>query len=368
MKEILHICSDLYSKANFLGLTARTEGIVSNHTLFIGSAIPSDTPDAIHTYPMEYVSPFNPRQFEKEEPNLLNFIQENIACEQLSLIHAHALCGSGAIALQLKKKLQIPYIVEIRNEDIRNIGLNPFWFKRHGVEILTEASRVIFLNRNYQDALATKLSNSAADNIFGHSINILDGIDNFWLSNLHAPKPTSLIKIRLLYAGIDLDVKYLKNLIKAMNIINKKNLTITLTIMGNALKDGVLEELAQKDDRIKVLPILGKEQLMEQFRNHDIFVLPETAGSSAHYYGESLTQGIPVIYNRHEGLDGIYPDGDAGYATNFASAEDIADKIQLISDRYATIQQHLTDLQPFNEFNWDDIYRQFLRIYDIAGK
>lgn len=366
MKEILHLCSDIYSKSNLQGLTSRTEGTVQNSVLLIGSNS-HDIPGAL-SFSIEEERPFNPKHFEKHESQILQYLLQNLSIENLNLTHAHSLFGSGSIAYQLFRSHHIPYIVEIRNEDVRNIGINPFWFKRQGIEILTNASRVVFLNRNYQDFLATKLSNSTADRIFGQSLTILDGIDNFWLNNLHQPKPVSLIKIRLLYAGADLDIKHLRNLIKAMNIITKKNLNISLTIMGNALKDGQLENMEASDERISTLPYHSKEQLMEQFRNHDIFVLPETAGSSTHFYAESLTQGIPVIYNRHEGLDGIYTDGHAGYATNFNSADDIADKILLISERYATIEQHLTDLQPFNEFNWDDIYRHFLRIYDIAGR
>lgn len=366
MKEILHLCSDIYSKSNLQGLISRTEGTVQNRVLLIGSNS-SDISGALSHHLAEE-RPFNPKHFEKHEPQILQHLLQHISLENINLAHAHSLFGSGAVAYQLFRNYNIPYIVEIRNEDVRNIGLNPFWFKRQGIEILTNASRVVFLNRNYQDYLATKLSNSTADRIFGQSLTILDGIDNFWLNNLHQPKPVSLIKIRLLYAGADLDIKHLRNLIKAMNIITKKNLNISLTIMGNALKDGQLENMEASDERISTLPYHSKEQLMEQFRNHDIFVLPETAGSSTHFYAESLTQGIPVIYNRHEGLDGIYTDGHAGYATNFNSADDIADKILLISERYATIEQHLTDLQPFNEFNWDDIYRHFLRIYDITGR
>lgn len=366
MKEILHLCSDIYSKSNLQGLTSRTEGTVQNSVLLIGSNS-HDIPGAL-SFSIEEERPFNPKHFEKHESQILQYLLQNLSIENLNLTHAHSLFGSGSIAYQLFRSHHIPYIVEIRNEDVRNIGIKPFWFKRQGIEILTNASRVVFLNRNYQDYLATKLSNSTADRIFGQSLTILDGIDNFWLNNLHQPKPVSLIKIRLLYAGADLDIKHLRNLIKAMNIITKKNLNISLTIMGNALKDGQLENMEASDERISTLPYHSKEQLMEQFRNHDIFVLPETAGSSTHFYAESLTQGIPVIYNRHEGLDGIYTDGHAGYATNFNSADDIADKILLISERYATIEQHLTDLQPFNEFNWDDIYRHFLRIYDITGR
>ena len=366
MKEILHLCSDIYSKTNLQGLTSRTEGSVRNHVLFIGDdngAFPG-----AHTFPMAEEHPFNPKHFEKQQPQILQYLLQHVTLESLGLTHAHSLFGSGAVAYQIFKTYHIPYIVEIRNEDVRNIGVNPFWFKRQGIEILTHAARVIFLNRNYQDYLATKLSNSNADKVFSQSLTIHDGIDSFWLRNLRLPKPVSLIKIRLLYAGADLEVKNMRNIIKAINIITKKNLFVTLTIMGNALKEGQLEKLAEGDNRITILPYLGKEQLMEQFRSHDIFVLPATAGSSTHFYAESLTQGIPVIYNRHEGLDGIYTDGDAGYATDFDSADDLADKILLISERYATIEQHLTDLQPFNEFNWDDIYRHFLRIYDIAGR
>ena len=80
-----------------------------------------------------------------------------------------------------------------------------------------------------------------------------------------------------------------------------------------------------------------------------------------------IGEALALLYDPHNGPDGLSPDGKIGYATHTQSADDLAEKILLVGERYATIEQHITDLHPLHLFNWDEIYRGYLRVYDSAG-
>ena len=66
------------------------------------------------------------------------------------LIHAHTLFSNGDIALRLKMKYGIPYIVAIRNTDINVFFKYFFFLRKYGLEIMENADKIIFLSPSYK--------------------------------------------------------------------------------------------------------------------------------------------------------------------------------------------------------------------------
>ena len=120
------------------------------------------------------------------------------------------------------------------------------------------------------------------------------------------------------------------------------------------------------DPSIKILPELTRESLFQALRDNDIYISPRLEDSIRPFYAEALSQGMPIIHNSHEAPHGLCPDGEISYAADLDSAEEIAAKVLLASERFATMEQHIADLHPLHVFNWDEIYRTYLRVYDSA--
>jgi glycosyltransferase involved in cell wall biosynthesis len=112
-------------------------------------------------------------------------------------------------------------------------------------------------------------------------------IDQQWFQNTKIPKRD---KIKLLYVG---RIKVEKGVYSLIDIFKKikyseKNLSLTLIGQGNKPKEA--------SNKIKFLePISAKKNLIEQYDQHDIFILPSYTEGYPQALIESLVRQRPVV-------------------------------------------------------------------------
>lgn len=81
--------------------------------------------------------------------------------ESYQLIHAHSLFSNGWLALQLHKKYNIPYVVAVRNADMRTFFQRMPWMRKTGINILKHASKIVFISKNtYNEIFDTYIPES----------------------------------------------------------------------------------------------------------------------------------------------------------------------------------------------------------------
>jgi glycosyltransferase involved in cell wall biosynthesis len=112
-------------------------------------------------------------------------------------------------------------------------------------------------------------------------------IDQQWFQNTKIPKRD---KIKLLYVGrikVEKGVYSLIDILKKIKY-NEKDLSLTLIGQGNKPKEA--------SDKIKFLePISAKKNLIEQYDQHDIFILPSYTEGYPQALIESLVRQRPVV-------------------------------------------------------------------------
>jgi len=112
-------------------------------------------------------------------------------------------------------------------------------------------------------------------------------IDQQWFQNIKIPKRD---KIKLLYVG---RIKVEKGVYSLIDIFKKikyseKNLSLTLIGQGNKPKEA--------SNKIKFLePISAKKNLIKQYDQHDIFILPSYTEGYPQVLIESLVRQRPVV-------------------------------------------------------------------------
>ncbi len=367
MKNILHLYSENTLASDLSALVSRTQGTVQNIGVFLPQnegCVATPVPELsipVHSSPTPLDSTKH-FQYDQAVRKCAAFVGQQVNLSEVSLIHAHSLLAGGTLAHALHLQHGIPYIAAVTMEDIRFWHDSPLRSRKLLVPVLEKATRVIFLNNNFQDFVASRLSDSDADRIFSRALTLHNGLDPFWLQNIHIHKPVSMIHIRLLIAGDQLSPKSLPPVLKAVQLLRKRNYDVSLTVVGCTQQSAV-----DKDPSVRFLPSPTREGLFQILRESDIYITPAPQHATRQYYAEALSQGLPLLYDPHNGPDGLSPDGKIGYATHTHSADDLAEKILLVGERYATIEQHITDLHPLHLFNWDEIYRGYLRVYDSAG-
>ncbi len=277
-------------------------------------------------------------------------------------LHAHSLFSNGYIAMKMKKRYGIPYIVAVRDTDLNTFFRKMIHLRGLGKKILMEAESIVFLSKPYKDYLIERyVKEKYKDLILRKSYVIPSGIDNFWLENKGSLKTLKSKKgIRLLHVGAISKRKNILTTIKAINILREKGYDVKFTIVGKVVDEGVYKDI-QKFDFIKYIPPKPREELLKIYQGNDIFVMPSITETFGLVYSEAMSQGLPVIYTKGQGFDGQFEDGEVGFAVDCFDADEIADRIIEVLDDYETISSKC--LHSVDKFKWDSISLKYSRIY-----
>lgn len=284
-----------------------------------------------------------------------------------NILHAHSLFSNGYVAYKLYQKYNTPYIVAVRNTDINVFFSKMIHLRKLGVNILKDAKKIVFISETYKDYLLERfIPLKYKKEILKKSIVIPNGIDKFWLDNKfdNRAKPDEK-NINLLYVGIVNKNKNIKATIEACKMLINEGFNVKYTIVG-AIKDEKERELLEETSFINYINHTNKEELLNYYRDSDIFVMPSINETFGIVYIEAMSQGLPVIYTRDQGFDGQFKDGEVGFSVNCDSPIEISQKIKNILGNYETISSNCID--NVDRFSWDEISKLYKILYSEVLK
>lgn len=262
----------------------------------------------------------------------------------VDVIHAHRWFGCGQAAWNYASSSHLPYVVDVVQSDLDAYHKLFVFNKKSAENVLLEAARVVFTSQSQQEFLAQHLPSKTADTVFFHSTMLFEPLDPYWINNLHIHPPTALVHIKLLNVGTADSNSHLDAVHHAMKKLQRRNYDISLTTVGD----------------------LANEELLEVYRKHDIFLQLDEKAPSIRRFAEALSQGLPVIYAPNGICDGIFKDGQAGYAVNPKSSDDLAHTILNISDFFGTIEQQIMRLHPLCQFDPREQASNYVHLYENA--
>ncbi len=283
-----------------------------------------------------------------------------------STIHAHSLFVNGLIAYRAYKKWGLPYIITIRNTDF-NVFLNriPF-FRMIGKKILDHASYIILPSHSYKDIHLKRVYHPDRHPEMYRKVSVIpNGIHDFWISNRQQKKNKDGIPTLLFAGKIDRN-KNLTGLLRACMLLFEAGWQFNLVVIG----DGPL--LKRFSEKKYPFPVTFRGQVSNQkdmlaiYRNADLMVVPSFRETFGLVYPEAMSQGLPVLYSKHQGFDGFFPDGHIGYAVNPKDPADIAHKIQAVFEHYDQLSENACKAAV--QFSWDRVAMQFLKVYESVEK
>jgi glycosyltransferase involved in cell wall biosynthesis len=305
--------------------------------------------------------------FHIKHHKILNNLINGFDIKKFDILHAHSLFSNGYIAMKIKEKYGIPYIVAVRDTDVNTFFKKLIYLRSLGNKILLEAENIVFLSKPYRDHLIkryVKVENQ--DIILKKSYVIPNGIDKFWLENKGFSKTLrNKNEIKLLYVGSICKRKNILTTIKAIDILKQKGYNIRFTIVGKVV-DGAIYNEIQKFDFVKYLPPKQKDELLTIYKENDIYVMPSITETFGLVYPEAMSQGLPVIYSRGQGFDGQFEDGEVGFAVNCFDSNEIAERIIDINENYNKISNCCIRL--VDKFDWVNISKKYKTLYSVITK
>lgn len=286
---------------------------------------------------------------------------ESINVKDFDLIHSHSLFNGGYVARKISKQYNIPYVVSVRNTDINVYMKFPF-FKTISNKIVRDAIGLQFLSKPYQiDFIENYVDKKSKKQTYSKSAVIRNGLEDFWLKNINSPKlMPDKNEIKIICVGKIDKNKNIITVAKAIELLIKKGYKVSFKIVGQIVDKSVFSEI-KKYDFVDILKYLTKEELINVYRTNDIYVMPSIAETFGRVYAEAMTQGLPVVYTKGQGFDGIFENAKIGYAVSSMDIQEIAFSIEKTIDNYDKISKNC--IENVEIFDWDYISKEIDKFY-----
>lgn len=358
--RVFHICSDYPNTRLYHLLMSHLESVADN-TVYV----PQTPVPVTNEYPVLFANKdfgivdrllyFGKQRF------LIRDIKARKLAEGADIIHAHTLFSAGFAAYRLKVAYGIPYIVAVRNTDVNVFFHYMIHLRRLGVKVMEHASAVIFISPAYKyDVLHKYVPKRLRETIKEKSLVIPNGIDDFFLSNLPAqPKAIDHNELKLVYVGEISRNKNILTTLTACKILRKRGYNPTIKVVGK-IANACLKRVVH-NQFVDYHPHCGKEEVLDYYRQSDIFVMPSLKETFGLVYVEALSQGLPIIYSKGQGIDGYFPEGYVGYHVKSTSAEGIANSIELIYNDYDKLSARA--IESSRHFSWARISGLYETLY-----
>jgi Glycosyltransferase len=312
----------------------------------------------------ECYNKFDRYSFFEKQKKLKSAVEKSFDISTFDMIHAHTLFNGGYAAYKLHKKYKTPYVLSIRNTD-SEIFMKIPGFLYIAKKILNCAAGIIFISESCKNKVLNKKTllpiKEALDN---KQTVIYNGLENFWHDNaLTEPKQLKSDVISLLCVGRIDKNKNMLTVLKVLDKLNTDNIKVRLHIAGEVVDENIKEKL-QVHENVIIHPFMSKDELLLLYRKTDIFIMPSIYETFGRAYAEAMTQGLPVIYTKGQGFDGIFSEGSVGYSVTPLNPEVIADAVKKVINNYSAISKRC--IENYEGFNWDIIAEKMERFYDTA--
>jgi glycosyltransferase involved in cell wall biosynthesis len=370
---VLHVCNDFYYSKVHSNLYRELDQAGVEQIVF--SPVRKETPEnhlfeGQHTtfHYAHILNRFHRLFFFHKIDRIVREIEKTVDLNNISCCHATTLFSDGMVAMELYRKYGIPYVVAVRNCDVNAFlrYMPHLWWVHRAV--IESADKVIFIAPALRQRLLKHPTLIGMQKMTEEkSMVISNGINEFWLNNLHTEKNPETYH-NLMYAGIFNRNKNLPRLIHTLQSLRTEFPDLHFDVAGDGgdNEKQVIHLMRQHSDWITYHgKITDLEEMEKLYRSNGIFVMPSKSETFGLVYLEALSQGLSILWSRGEAIDGLFTE-HIGESVNPLNNHDLAEKLRLLlnqSENYETLPDSI-----FESFRWSSIARQYLSIYPIQTR
>lgn len=366
--KILHISNDfcltkvhamLYQELDRMGVEQTVFNPVREAALVGRNQFEGDHTSIIYAH---VVKPWHKYVYHLKRRHVFKELLKRINPVEYSLTHATTLLTDGGLAYKLYKQFGIPYIVAVRNTDVNEfLKFMPHtWMDAR--KILLHAKKIVFINRGLRDDLVRHPAiRGIASEIEGKFMLMPNGINDYYLDHVsHEPRTGH----NIVYVGRFSTRKNVVRLAKAVLKLRERqqfsDCTLTLVGGGRADTDEMERMIADYPEVFHFLgPIYEPSKMCEVFAQASMFAMPSLHETFGLVYIEALTQNLPVLYTKGQGVDGLLPPS-AGINVNPYSIDDIANGLARLLNNDRMGNQEVD----FEQFRWSKIAEKYKNLYE----
>lgn len=365
--KILHICNDFSASKVHASLYQELDALDIEQTIFSpvrdASLIGNNIFKSLHTdfVYANVVKPYHRYVYHLKRKHVFNEMLKRIDVRQFNLCHATTLLTDGGLAYLLYKKYGIPYVVAVRNTDINGfLDLMPHtWLSAR--KILLHAARVFFISDGLKRKFLSHVSvRGIVPKIEKKIVLMPNGINDYFLDHVQHRSHTGH---GVIYVGDFSSNKNVVRLGEAVLRLKKEpqfqDIMLTIVGGGHDNSNRVQKMISNHPDTMNYIgKIYDKEKLCSLYSKNKVFAMPSIHETFGLVYLEALSQNLPVLYTKGQGIDGLFSES-VGIAVNPLSVDEIATALRqlLTNDKYSNKEVD------FSRFRWRLIAQQYLNNY-----
>lgn len=254
------------------------------------------------------------------------------------LVHAHTVISNGLPALVLKWIYGVPFVVTVRNTDTDFFFSKSAFFRWLGLAVLRRAAKVIVLTPIYKThKLKCSFSSRDLEPIEGKMEVIPNAIADDWHASAFSGQ--KVVNGAVAFVGRLDENKNLALVIDAIRLLCSEGLNLRLEVVGDG--PTFLDSKARSVGLNVTFHgrLSCNEKIREVLRKADLLAVPSHRETFGLVYVEGMSQGLPVIYTKGQGFDGVFEDGYVGFAVDSNSVSDVAQKIRDVYSKYSEISE-----------------------------
>jgi len=367
---VLHICSGYANQRLYPHLFASLHDIGVSQTVYVPMRSAAELevpgpPRAQITYHARHVLRRCHRVLFREKVRTVTADVCGVAePRETSLVHAHFLYSDGAVAQRLHERFGMPYIAAVRNTDLNVfMKLRPD-LRRRMHTIVNQAQALVFLSPVYREQFLGRIPQNLAQSIVGRCHVIPNGIEPLW-HEVRQPKTVlPSTPLRILYVGDFSTNKNVPRLLKAAARLQALcPVILTLVGEGGNGEKAVHKLLSSKNFSFvrAVGRVNDRRRLRDIFSENDVFAMPSLQETFGLVYIEALSQGLPILLSRGQGVDGYFASGTISEVVNPYSVTSIELGLANLAARASTQREACIDAA--KAFAWPAIAATYRALY-----
>jgi glycosyltransferase involved in cell wall biosynthesis len=273
---------------------------------------------------------------------------------------AHAFFGFPTGWLSYRKADKLPYIISLRGSDVPGSNAR----LKLDYKMLAPVFRSIWKKASLLVACSNGLKERALRFMPSANIEVVpNGID---LDIFHPPTDKNRSEtIRLLTVGRLSVTKRVEMLIDAVEILNKQEIKIHLTVAGGGKMESILKAIVNQKNIGDIVEITGRidsKDMPDVYRKSDIFVSASMQEGMSNAMLEAMASGLPIITTTCEGVEELIKDN--GIIVKNDNAESIAESVKLLmTDEILYGKMKSAALKQVEKFSWESASEQYLSLY-----
>lgn len=369
--KILHICSNYPYTKIFPNLIYQINSVFGNNYLYcpiinkknIKLATYANLEDEIYKKNEDFVtiekcfSPIDKIFFYPKRYKIFRKIINNYNIKDFNFIMAHSLMTDGWVARKIFQKYKIPYVVFVQNSDI-NFFISKFPFLiGFAIDILNKAKKIIFCSEVVKNFTLDKLFNKEKKiEIEKKTVIIPFAIDDKFFENEKEVCYSKGKEINVLTVGTINKNKNQLTVAQACQKIKDKGLEINYNLVGK-IEDNEYFNKLKKFDFVNYLGVKSIDELIQIYRENDVFVLTSIYETFGLVYAEAISQGLPIVYSKGQGFDGNFGQGIVGYSVEKEDCNSIANAILSIKNNKKCFLENC--LNNSQKFEWKNVAKKY---------